>query len=183
MISITSTKIEKKNLLKVLEEAKKNFVEPDDFEDFLVSCKLFLNPQSYGTKIQNRWRKDNGYKKVNSSLNLGDYKDESMYVEFKVSYISNNQWTIIQIRPYQKIQRYDIMLIDEDYKDKLYKIPKDKMNILIDKYGDVAHGTKGSNLNNKNLEYRMTIKKNMLPEIEQYISNTTKTKNNIERFF
>ena len=140
MISITSTKSEKKNLLKSLDEAKKSFVEPEDFEDFLISCKLFLNPQSYGIKIQNRWRTDNGYEKVNSSLNLGDYKDGDMYVEFKVSYIStNNNWSIIQIRPHQKIQRYDIMLVDSDYKYNLYKIPKNKMDIFVDKYGEIRN--------------------------------------------
>ena len=174
-------------MLKSLDEAKKSFVEPEDFEDFLISCKLFLNPQSYGIKIQNRWRTDNGYEKVNSSLNLGDYKDGDMYVEFKVSYIStNNNWSIIQIRPHQKIQRYDIMLVDSDYKYNLYKIPKNKMDIFVDKYGEIAHGTKSSNLDNKNLEYRITIKKNMLVEIEQYISNENIENNystSMNRFF
>jgi hypothetical protein len=185
LITLTSTKKEKKQLLEHLSKCEKDLKnnEPEDFEDFLICCKLFTNPQSYGTKIQNRWIRDNGYHKVNSSKNCGDYKDMDSYVEFKVSYFSNNKWTLLQLRPYQKIDRYDIMLIDKNYKYELYEIPKKQMDRLLKQYGDVAHGTKDSNIENKNLEYRISIKKHMLLIIEKYLVKKINQKNNMERFF
>tara|TARA_R110002012_G_scaffold48512_6_gene126273 strand:- start:1374 stop:1931 length:558 start_codon:yes stop_codon:yes gene_type:complete len=185
LITLTSTKKEKKQLLEYLSKGEKDLKnnEPKDFEDFLICCKLFTKPQSYGTKIQNRWIKDNGYHKINSSKNRGDYKDINLYVEFKVSYFLDNQWNLLQLRPYQKIDRYDIMLIDKNYKYKLYQIPKKQMDRLLKEYGYVAHGTKDSNIENKNLEYRISIKENMLLNIEKYLVKKIKQKNNIERFF
>jgi|TARA_R110000824_G_scaffold76510_1_gene193860 hypothetical protein len=167
------TILEKINLLESLEWQKKHFQEPIAFRDFIIDCKLYLNPQSYGTKIQNRWKTINKYKSLNSSVNRGDYKDNTTYVEFKVSYLSDNKWSLLQLRPYQKIDRYDIMLIDHKFNYTLYAIPNTKMKLMIDKYGDAAHGTKDSNLNNKNIEYRMTIRNHMLYEIESFISKTT----------
>ena len=75
------------------------------------------------------------------------------------------------------------MLIDKNYKYKLYQIPKKQMDRLLKEYGYVAHGTKDSNIENKNLEYRISIKENMLLNIEKYLVKKIKQKNNIERFF
>jgi hypothetical protein len=148
---------EKLRLIKELTQYKTKFTESKDFAEFIVDCKLFLNPQSYGSKIERRWIKDRGYKKVKSTLNRGDYKDGNKWVEFKVSFESQGKWFLLQIRPYQKIDRYDILLIDKDMKPTIYKISKDKMKELVDKFGDVCHGTKMSNQDNINLEYRITL--------------------------
>ena len=57
------------------------------------------------------------------------------------------------------------------------------MDRLLKKYGYVAHGTKDSNIENKNLEYRISIKEHMLLIIEKYLVKKIKQKNKIERFF
>ena len=164
---------DKVTLLEFINRQKKNFQEPNDFREFLIECKLILNPQSYGARIQNRWIRDHLYEPVSSSLNLGDYTDSSLYVEFKCSYISNDGWTLLQLRPYQSIHRYDILLIDDKYNHTLYKIPKESMEDLIKKYGGACHGTKDSNILNTNIEYRMGIQKTRLHEFERYKSETT----------
>ena len=170
----TLTISDKINLLESIERKKRNFKEPTDFKDFIIDCKLYLNPQSYGTKIQNRWKTINKYLTVSAYLNRGDYKDDKEYVEFKVSYLSSdNKWSLLQLRPYQKLDRYDVMLIDGKFNYTLYKIPKDKMKSMILKYASAAHGTKDSNLLNENIEYRMDVKYDMLYEIESFISDTT----------
>ena len=168
----TKSKLDKISFLKEQEHKKKYLVPSDDFEEFLIDCKIYLNSQSYGIKIQNRWREINKYKKVKSSEDRGDYKDGSTYAEFKVSYFSDGKWSLLQLRPYQPVDRYDILLVElgnTNMNYTIYKIPKDKMKYLIDRYGETAHGTKQSNLDNNNIEYRITIKKNMLHEIEPYI--------------
>ena len=167
------TTLAKIRILEYIERNKNTFPKTGDFKTFLINTKFFTNPQSYGIQIQNKWMRMFGYKSIAKSKNRGDYKDTDEYVEFKVSYLSNNTWSIVQLRPYQDVDRYDIMLIDNKYNHILYKIPSDKMKSLIDKYGDVAHGTKESNSDNKNIEYRITIKKNMLYEITPFISDTT----------
>ena len=164
---------DKITLLEFIDRQKKNFQEPNDFREFLIHCKLVLNPQSYGAKIQKRWIKDNLYTSVSSSENRGDYKEGTSFVEFKVSYQSNEGWTLLQLRPYQDIERYDILLVDKKYNYRLYKIPKEIMENLIEKYGGHCHGTKVSNMDNKNIEYRMDIQKKRLHEIEQYESDTS----------
>jgi hypothetical protein len=153
---------EKLRLIKELTQQKTKFIESKDFSEFIIDCKLFLNPQSYGSKIEKRWIKDNGYKKVKSTLNRGDYQDGDEWVEFKVSFESQGRWFLLQIRPYQDIDRYDILLIDADMKPTIYKLSKDKMKELVDKFGDVCHGTKTSNQNNTNLEYRITLTKEII---------------------
>ena len=100
-------KFQKLDLLKELKYKGENFVEPEDFQEFLIDCKLYLKPSSYGTRIQNRWRTDHNYKSVKSSEDSGDYKDSDEYVEFKVSYVSKGEWFLVQLRPYQNINRYD----------------------------------------------------------------------------
>lgn len=153
---------EKLRLIKELTQQKTKFIESKDFSEFIIDCKLFLNPQSYGSKIEKRWIKDNGYKKVKSTLNRGDYQDGDEWVEFKVSFESQGKWFLLQIRPYQDIDRYDILLIDADMKPTIYKLSKEKMKELVDKFGDVCHGTKMSNQDNTNLEYRITLTKEII---------------------
>ena len=169
----TLSSSDKISLLESIEQKKRNFKESTNFKDFIIDCKLYLNPQSYGTKIQNRWRAVNKYNSVKSNKNRGDYKDGLEYVEFKVSYLSDKKWSLLQLRPYQKLDRYDVMLIDSKFNYTLYKIPKDKMKSMIFKYASPAHGTKVSNSVNENIEYRMDIKHDMLYEIESFISDTT----------
>lgn len=153
---------DKLTLIKELTKKKKHFTESRNFSEFIIDCKLFLNPQSYGSKIEKRWVRDNGYKKVPSSLNRGDYRDGEEWVEFKASFESNGRWFLLQIRPYQEIDRYDILLIDENMNPTLYKVSKDKMQDLVNKFGAVCHGNKLSNQDNTNLEYRMTLTKDII---------------------
>ena len=63
-----------------------------------------------------------------------------------------------------------ILLIDKDFNYTLYSIPKDEMTKLE---LEVCHGTKNSNKDNQNIEYRYTIKKNELNKIEKFKSDTT----------
>ena len=90
------------------------------------------------------------------------YVDGDEWVEFKVSFESQGKWFLLQIRPYQDIDRYDILLIDADMKPTIYKLSKEKMKELVDKFGDVCHGTKMSNQDNTNLEYRITLTREII---------------------
>lgn len=171
----------KLKLLEEIESTRCNFRESTDFNHFLLDCKLYLNPSSYGKKIENRWIRENLYKKISKNLDRGDYVDGDKYVEFKVSYKSrntNNTWSFLQIRPYQMIDRYDLMIIDYKMNYSVYSVPTIEMKKILGLYGEACHGTLKSNMNNDNIEYRITVRENMLHILQPYKFKTTINKFN-----
>ena len=167
---------QKIQLLNDIRYHKSSFQEKNDFREFLVDCKLYLNPSGYGTKIENRWILENGYEKLSNKLGRGDYKDGIDFVEFKVSYKSNEKYTFLQFRPFQDIDRYDLMMVDYNMNYSIYKIPKNIMIKLIEESADVCHGTKEHNILNKNLEYRITMNDILITNLDKFIFKNTKTK-------
>ena len=149
---------------------RKNFFESPDFRTFLIDCYTYLNPSSYGTKIQERFRKDNGWSKVKASENRGDYKTEKGYVEFKVSYLgAMNTYTLKHIRPWQELDRYHVLLIDSQCDYTIYDIPKNDMNEFIDKYGKPCNGTSTANAKNQKVEYGWDFKNTGLYRLENFV--------------
>ena len=86
--------------------------------EFLMTMKAFFTSQSYGCRIQNRIIKDNGWEAIKSSQNRGDAIDNSgQYNEIKVSFLTSNTnaYNLVQIRPYQNIDYYYILFVDENF--------------------------------------------------------------------
>tara|TARA_R100000908_G_C3747510_1_gene142560 strand:+ start:1438 stop:1989 length:552 start_codon:yes stop_codon:yes gene_type:complete len=178
---IKSTLEQKIQLTKERRSMRKNFVESTDFRTFLVDCYLYLNPSSYGTKIQERFRKDNGWGKVKASDNRGDYKTEKDYVEFKVSYLGvMDTYTLKHIRPWQELDRYHVVLIDSSFDYTIYDIPKNDMNEFVHKYGSACNGTSTANSKNEKVEYGWDFKNNNLYQLENFVM---KPSTKINKFF
>jgi hypothetical protein len=129
------------------------------FNKFLMYMKLYFTPQSYGIRIQNRIIKENGWNSIPSTLNRGDSIDkDGKYNEIKISYLTPNDfYNLIQIRLYQNIDYYYLMFVDSEYNPIYVTLTESQMKELVNKYGTAAHGTKNSILENKNIEYRITI--------------------------
>jgi hypothetical protein len=166
---------QKVELLNDIRYKKSNFQENNDFKEFLADCKLYLNPSGYGTRIENRWISDNGYKKINKTLGRGDYKDDNEFVEFKVSYKSNEKYTFLQFRPFQNVDRYDLMMVDYKMNYSIYQIPKNNMIEILQNSNEVCHGTKEHNILNENLEYRITMDSSLISKLNNFLISKTKT--------
>tara|TARA_Y100001937_G_scaffold24256_1_gene34906 strand:- start:803 stop:1348 length:546 start_codon:yes stop_codon:yes gene_type:complete len=181
-LNITNSTLEQKiEITKERRRMRKKFVESPDFRTFLVDCYLYLNPSSYGTRIQERFRKDFGWEKVSALENRGDYKTIKDYVEFKVSYLGiANKYSLKQIRPWQELDRYHVMLVDSSFDYTIYDIPKHHMDELVYKYGSLCHGTSTTNLKNQKVEYGWDFKENKLYELERFI---WKPSTQINKFF
>jgi len=165
---------DKLELLNDIRYKKLNFQENNNFKEFLADCKLYLNPSGYGTRIENRWILNNGYEKINKTLGKGDYKDGSDFVEFKVSYKSNEKYTFLQFRRFQNVNRYDLMTVDYNMDYSVYQIPKNDMITLLEDSNEVCHGTKEHNILNENLEYRITIDSSLINKLSNFLISKTK---------
>ena len=166
---------QKVELLNDIRYKKSNFQEHNNFKEFLADCKLYLNPSGYGARIESRWILDNGYEKIKSTLGKGDYKDGNEFVEFKVSYKSKDEkYNFLQFRPFQDVNRYDLMMIDYDMNYSIYQIPKNDMVEILENSSTVCHGTKEHNILNENLEYRITIDSSLLKKMNNFLITKTK---------
>jgi len=165
---------QKVELLNDIRHKKSNFQENNDFKEFLADCKLYLNPSGYGTRIENRWILDNGYETIHKTLGRGDYKDGNEFVEFKVSYKSNEKYTFLQFRPFQNINRYDLMMVDYNMDYSIYQIPKSDMVKILENSNEVCHGTKEHNILNENLEYRITMDSSLINKLNKFLISKTK---------
>lgn len=151
----------------------KNEVENGlNFDTFLAACYVKCSTQSYGPKIEKRVLTEYGFQKIPSKKGQGDLMSTKLtklsrfdFVdgdrsEFKVSYLSSQMsWNLIQIRPYETFDYYIFLLVN----------PYDgcKFEWFILRKGDVTeknfkmnaiHGTKKSNSENKNVEYKIAVK-------------------------
>lgn len=148
-------------------ESKKNFIESDDFDEFIVDCKEWLSQGSYGSRIEHRLIKDLGLIQVDKSKDKGDCVDiYNNYFEIKTSYTSTNKnWNLLHIKPYQDYKYMLILIIDimDNFKQHFYLIRKEDMNKDNFKSYGYSNGTKETNEYNTKVEYRVTIsKKNIL---------------------
>ena len=112
-------------------------------------------PQSYGPKMEKFFIKKHGMQKVASSLDRGDFKnDNENYYEHKFSYIKEQKFNFVQIRPWQDLKGYALEVLREGSFSQFYITKKD-MNRLLEKYGNMAHGTKKAVSLNINKEYAL----------------------------
>ena len=151
----------------------KNQVENGlDFNTFLAACYVKCSTQSYGPKIEKRVLTDYGFKKIPSKRGEGDLLStantklsgfrfkEGDRSELKVSYLSSDKsWNLIQIRPFETFEYYMFLLINPYDGCKSEWFILHKMDVTDQNFKMSAiHGTKKSNSENKNIEYKITVK-------------------------
>ena len=158
------------NILKEQTRIKKQqkLENPDAYEhwdEFILLCYNTRTPQSYGALIEKRIIKLNGFRKLKSELNIGDAEENGFNKEIKISISADDEqptFNIVQIRPHANISSYLIWFIEIDKECNIlnhtFEVPKEDMMKIPGVGG--AHGTKESNVNQKNIEYRVTVKKN-----------------------
>ena len=148
-----------------LKRAKEKYKTNKDIDmslsliDYICECYVKLNPCSYGSRIENKVKKLLKVKNVKKSENKGDFKFGDTYGEMKVSFLSQSLcYNITHIRLYQDFDFYLFCFIDcEDaFTPHFYLISKNIMNKLP---LTSMNGTEESNMKNKNVDQRITIKK------------------------
>lgn len=159
---------------KMAEERAKDKNKVEDgltFDNFLAACYVKCSSQSYGPKIEKRIVKEYGFKKIPSKKGEGDLLStkitnfpifnfgEGKKLELKVSYLSSDKsWNLIQLRPYETFDFYVFLLINPYDKCEFewFIIKKEDVNNDNFKMNSI-HGTKKSNLENKNIEYKINV--------------------------
>ena len=109
--------------------------------------------QSYGPKMEKLYIKKHKFEKVSSKKDRGDFiTPRGKYIEYKFTYSPGSKagkFNFVQIRPWQKLAGY----VFEDYCDTggfiTFHISKNKMSLLLEEFGMLAHGTKETNKNDK----------------------------------
>lgn len=131
--------------------------------DFIMLMQM-LTAQSYGSRIQNRFIKELGLKKVSAGENMGDCVDNmGDFYEVKCSIITvtNTRLNFVQIRPWQKIKGYFGIAIDtrvEPTRIEVYRLDKSQMEEECERMkASSAHGTKEANKHNENKELRFDL--------------------------
>jgi hypothetical protein len=130
-----------------------------DLIEYICECYVKLNPCSYGTRIENKIKKLLNVKSVKKKENKGDFKYGDNYGEIKVTFLSQSKtYNITHIRLYQNFDTYLLCFIDceNNFTPNFYLIPKNVMNRLP---LTSMNGTEESNMGNKNIDQRITIKK------------------------
>jgi len=130
-----------------------------NLHDFICQCYTNLNPNSYGTHIQEYIRMSLNAWDVSASEERGDFKVGGKYFEVKASYLSqkNESYSMTHMRTWQRFNFYLCCFIDCDnnFKPQFYLIDK---NITAKMKLSFMNGTPSSNVNNTNVEMRATVK-------------------------
>ena len=131
-------------------------------KEFIKGMSI-INPQSYGTKIQNRIQNELGYNKIKASENCGDIRSICKNnVEVKVSILTpqNNMLNMVQIRLFHDVDYYLCVAYDcrniSKYKKYIFLLTHDEMKLECAS-ACAAHGTTEVNKLNNNVELRMSI--------------------------
>lgn len=146
--------------LKKLVLSDKNFFINKDFQETAIILTP-LSSQIYGPRIEEKLSEVLNLKKSNDK-NRGDKINSSgRYIEIKGSF-NSTKLNIVQIRPWQDISEYIIYLwnVDNNFilRHSYFHLSKKEMNNELKLLNaGYAHGTMGSNLNNKNKEYALHI--------------------------
>jgi hypothetical protein len=132
------------------------------WENFMAGM-VFLNPQSYGFRIENRLRFQLDAIRNNATSNNGDFQDiEGNNYECKTSVLTTNssQINLVQIRPWQNTDYYCIFfdMRNKGFKPYCFKLTAEEMKQeLFLNNGTAAHGTLAANKVNRNIEYRFSF--------------------------
>jgi len=157
-----------KNILDT-ETKKEGFGVDMSFGEYaLIVCNR--SPQAYGPMLEKRIISELGdaVSRVSSKKNRGDLKlrNTDEHMEIKVTCLdSTKKFNIVQVREYQDIKFYIIVIIHPEEQSTSYKydllcIPHTDVVAIVKEYGGSAHGTKESVKGNKNKELRVTLNYN-----------------------
>lgn len=139
--------------------ANKEFGFGYSWDTFIRLMKTFCSAQSYGARIQNRWKKENDAATVKSADNKGDAKKCGTYYELKSSISSDGKVNIVQIRLHQNVE-YKILVFDiRGEKTVCYQFELSHKQMLdeVSKLGTSAHGTLEATKNNETKEYAIRM--------------------------
>ena len=132
-------------------------------EKEFIKGMVYLNPQSYGARIEKYIKEKLGFKKVRAKENRGDLRsDVPEFYEVKTSLITptNDALNLVQIRLWQYNDYYLCIAYDlrdiSNYKKYLFLLTHDEMEMECE-HASAAHGTSVSNNNNENIELRLSI--------------------------
>jgi len=127
---------------------------------FIAWCYINLTPGSYGLQLQKYiCHLKLKLKEINKKLGLGDFKFSNTSGEFKVTYLSkDNFYSFTHLRQWQPYKCYMLCLIDSDndFTPEFYIITKEDMGKFSLEY---MNGTSEENKNQENREQRLSIKK------------------------
>lgn len=123
-----------------------------NFAEVIAYCYLMIHPQSYGSKFQERFRREYKFTKVAAKQKSGDMTKNNKNTEYKVSIFDNKNpiINIVQIRPQHNVDNYIVQVVDARNIEKcsLYTtwlLSKEQMKQECDLHGNhAAHGEKGS---------------------------------------
>lgn len=171
----------KRNEFKKLLKNRKEYGFEWDWNDYLKTLHLFLTPQSYGSKIQNRLLKELNLVKIGASLDKGDFvTSQKKYGEIKASFKdSENKVHFVQIRPHQKCDFYILIAIDytEDfsqYEVNYFILNHDEMQTCLTIFkASNCHGVTKNKKDKSQEELRFTITKDS--EQWKYLVDNYKT--------
>lgn len=133
-----------------------------NWEDFM-SGMSFLNPQSYGFRIENRLRNQLDAIRNSVNTNNGDFKDQKgVNYECKTSVLlkSDSKVNLVQIRPWQNADYYCVFfdMRNNGFTPYCFKLTAEEMKEELSLTGATpAHGTYSANRANKNIEYRFSF--------------------------
>jgi hypothetical protein len=134
------------------------------FDIFMYSMSL-LTPQAYGSRLESYIIEKFNLDRVSSKDGLGDFKDSlCQNYELKISLITvtNNCLNMVQIRPWQNISGYLMIAVDlRVVPVKLYAFQLSKQQLIEELKllnASSAHGTKKANIDNRNIELRISVK-------------------------
>ena len=118
-----------------------------------------LSTQSRSPLWENYFIKKHDCERVNKNEDRGDFKKNGRYYEYKSSgYNQDNAVHILQIRPWQDCD-YIIQSISDDGATT-FVLAHAEMMLEMDKLKAYpAHGTRKALVNNENIEYMMTVKR------------------------
>lgn len=161
----TISDIDIKKLLNLRKEISRNVKWGFNLsEKEFIKGMLYLNPQSYGARIENHIKKCLGFTKVSAKKNRGDLVNPctKCYYEVKISLLTpcNLALNLVQIRLWQNVDYYLCVAYDLrnviNYRKYVFLLTHDEMKKECAR-ASAAHGTSISNSNNKNVELRMSI--------------------------
>ncbi len=127
-------------------------------EQEFYKISSILTPQSRSPMWEKYFIEMHNCKKVNKKDERGDFKKNRRYYEYKSSgYNQDNSVHIVQIRPWQECD-YIIQSISDDGATTFVLTHAEMMLEMEKLKAARAHGTQAL-VNNENIEYRMTLKK------------------------
>ncbi len=134
----------------------------DESWDVFVAKAYCLNPQSYGSRIQNYIKHHAGLESVHIFDERGDVRNKyDVHFEIKVSYkdVSNQSYNFIQIRPWQPVDGYLCIGIDpqNDYDTNYFYLTHAEMNKEVIRIGNSAHGNKTDAVKSGKPEYKINL--------------------------